>query len=238
MVKVLILEDEEYNREFIKQTLKDIPEITHFFDTSSGEAAVTWVQKNQPQIVLLDIELRNQKVNGLEVAHQIRQLDSDAYIIFITGFSRYAVDAYDVHPYGYILKPIKIAKLVDLVAEIVHKIKYPSQLKPGILTIKLKNEMVHLNYDDIFFIEVLNHKSIIHTKETFWELRRSLDELELILGSEFLRVHRSFIVNLTKVKRIKEAYDRSYEIEFWGCPKKALMSRYYYPKYKEHFKQQ
>jgi Response regulator of the LytR/AlgR family len=236
MIKVLILEDEEYNREFIKQILEGIPEITDFFDTSSGEAAVNWAQKNRPQIVFLDIELCNQEVNGLEVARMIRQFDNNVYIVFITGFSRYAVDAYDVHPYGYILKPIKISKLMDLVAEIVHNIKCPEQQKPGIFTIKLKNEIVHLNYSDIFFIEVQNHKSIIHTKDTFWELRRSLDELELILGADFLRVHRSFMVNLTKVKRTKETYDRSYEIEFWGCPKKALMSRYYYPKYKEHFK--
>ncbi|PKM77282.1 MAG: DNA-binding response regulator [Firmicutes bacterium HGW-Firmicutes-15] len=235
MIKVLLLEDEEYNREFLKQILKEVVGIAEIFDVQSGKEAIDWALENHPHIALLDIELTNQKENGLDVARAISQSLKDTYIVFVTGYSKYAVDSFDVHPYGYILKPIKIPKFQELIAEIVYKIKHQNQLISDVFTVRIKNEMLHINYKDIIFIEVENHKSIIHTKGATWEMRKGLDEIEGMLGPDFLRVHRSFIVNLTKIKKTKETYDRSYEIEFMNYSKTALMSRYYYPKYREHF---
>ena len=235
MAKVLILEDEEYNREFIKQILNEIPGVTETFATSSAKDAVAWAKENRPHIALLDIELSNQEDNGLEAARLIREAIKDIYIVFVTGYAQYAVASFDVHPYGYVLKPIKIARFQELVEEIISRLKKPGNMIADIITVRVKDEIVHINSRDIIFIEVENHKSIIHSLKTTWEIRRGLDEIEGMLGSDFLRVHRSFVVNMTKIKKTKETYDRSYEIEFWDYPKIALMSRYYYPKYKEHF---
>lgn len=235
MTKVLILEDEEYNRAFIKQLLHEIPGITETYAASNAKEAVTWAKENRPQIALLDIELSNQMDNGLEAARLIREIIKDIYIVFVTGYSRYAVDSFDVHPYGYILKPIKIVRFQELIADIVSRLKQPDNIIADVITVRVKDEIIHINSRDIIFIEVENHKSIIHSLKTTWEIRRGLDELAGMLGTDFLRVHRSFIVNLTKIKKTKETYDRSYEIEFWDYPKRALMSRYYYGKYKERF---
>ncbi len=236
MIKALILEDEEYNREFIYQNLSLITAITNIFATSSGEEAYAWAKENHPDIALLDIELVGQKYNGLDVARRISRLNNDMYIVFVTGYSKYAVESFEVHPYGYVLKPIKISHLRDLLEEIIARIKQVRLTKSNVLTVKVKNEILHLNYEDIIFMEVDNHKSHIHSLGEVWEVKKSLDEIESIIGDEFLRVHRSFIVNLAKVKKVRETYDRSYEIEFWDYPKTALMSRYYLPKYKERFK--
>jgi len=233
MTKVLILEDEEYNREFIKQILSEIPGVTQTFATSSAREAVAWAKENQPHIALLDIELSNQQDNGLEVARLIRQATEDTYIIFVTGYAHYAVDSFDVHPYGYVLKPIKIVKFQDLVEEIISRLEQSDKMISDVFTVRVKDDIIHINSRDIIFIEVDNHKSIIHSLRTTWEIRKGLDEIAGMLGIDFLRVHRSFIVNLTKIKKIRETYDRSYEIEFWDYPKIALMSRYYFPKYKE-----
>lgn len=235
MIKVLLLEDEEYNREFIKQILNGIPGITHIFATSSGKEAVSWAKENQPHIALLDIELSSQEINGLDVARAINQLMRDTYIVFVTGYAQYAVESFDVHPYGYILKPIKIIKFQQLVEEIISRLEQQDKMKADVLTVRVKDEIVHINSRDIIFIEVDNHKSIIHSLRTTWEIRKGLDEIERILGEDFLRVHRSFIVNVTKISKTRETNDRSYEIEFWDYHKTALMSRYYYPRYKERF---
>lgn len=235
MAKVLLLEDEEYNREFLKQILHEITGISLIFDTSNSEEAVAWAKENHPHVALLDIEISGQKLNGLNVAQRIRQSNQDAYIVFVTGYSQYAVESFDVHPYGYVLKPIKISKLQDLMAEIIQRLKLQGKSISDVLTARSKDEIVHINHKDIIFIEVENHRSIIHTQKANLEIRKSLDEVEALLGSDFLRVHRSFIVNLTRIKKIREIYDRSYEIEFWDYSKIALMSRYHYPKYKKHF---
>ncbi|NLN86264.1 MAG: response regulator transcription factor [Syntrophomonadaceae bacterium] len=236
MINALILEDEEYNRDFIRQILSVIPEITNIFTTSSGEEAYAWAKENQPQIALLDIELAGQTANGLDVARGIDQLNNDMYIVFVTGYSKYAVESFDVHPYGYVLKPIRISQFKELIEEIVCRLEQVKQKPSGVLTIRVKNEMIHINHSDIIFIEAGNHKTIIHSLEAIWEVRKGLDEVKNILGADFVRVHRSFVVNMTKIKKTRETYDRSYEIEFWDYPETALMSRYYYPKYKDFFR--
>lgn len=235
MIKALILEDEEYNREFIHQNLRLITAISNIFATSSGEEAYAWAAENQPDIALLDIELDGQKHNGLDVARRISQLNNEMYIVFVTGYSKYAVESFDVHPYGYVLKPIKITLFRDLIEEIVSRLEQTRQRSSRMLTVRVKNEIIHINLCDITYIEAGNHKSIIHTRDATVEARKTLDEIEVLLGEDFLRVHRSFIVNLTKIKRITETHDRSYQIEFQDDPNIALMSRYYYPKYKELF---
>lgn len=235
MIKALILEDEDYNREFIHQNLRLITAISNICATSSGKEAYTWAKENQPDIALLDIELDGQKHNGLDVARRISQLNNEMYIVFVTGYSKYAVESFDVHPYGYVLKPIRITLFRDLIEEIVSRLEQTRQRSSGMLTVRVKNEIIHINNSDIIFIEAENHKSLIQTGDATVETRKTLDEIEALLGEDFLRVHRSFIVNLTKIKRITETHDRSYQIEFQDHPNIALMSRYYYPKYKELF---
>ncbi|MDD4411940.1 MAG: LytTR family DNA-binding domain-containing protein [Syntrophomonas sp.] len=235
MLKVLLLEDDDYTREFLNKLLSEISGITEIFATSSGEEAISWAEINQPQLLLFDIELGGNSSNGLFVANAIYTFNKDAYIIFLTGYSQYALDSFAVHPYSYMLKPINIAKFKDLIAEIVDKVQAQSKINSDILALKNRYETMHINKNDILFIEARRHRAVIHTLGNHLELNKSLDELETMLGSGFLRVHRSYIVNLKKIKKTKEIVDRSYEIEFCDCPKTAFMSRTYYSHYKEYF---
>lgn len=235
MIKVLLLDDEEYTREFLAQLLKEAAGITHVFSASNAKEAIDWAKSHKPHLILIDIEIDMEGPNGIEVARSIRAFNKDAYIVFVTGYSKYAVDSFEVHPYSYVLKPIMVSKFKALITDIVSKIR--DDHKPGseIMTVRIKDELIHINQNEIIFIEALNHKSIIHTQAAIWEVRISLEQLEMMLGEGFLRVHRSFIVNLSKIKKTKTMFDRSYEIVFYDYPQKALMSRYHYPKYRKHF---
>ncbi len=235
MLKILLLEDEEYIRAFLCKVLNEIPGITEVFAASNGEDAISWARDNQPQILLLDIELGEGSANGLDVAKEIITFNKDACIVFITGYPQYAIESFEVHPYSYVLKPINISRFKALIAEIIDKIEDRSKLDSDILAIKTRDESLHINKDDIYFIEAHRHKTFIHTQSGLVEARRSLDELETILGKNFLRLHRSYIVNLKKIMKIREIADRSYEIEFWNFPETAYMSRNYYQQYKNSF---
>lgn len=235
MLKVLILDDDENTREFFKKLVVEVPGVTEIFDTANGKAAISWAEANQPNLILLDIELETDNLNGLDVAKCIYEFNKDAYIIFITGYSQYAIDSFEVHPYSYITKPINITKFKQLIAEIVELVGSLGKSKSDILTFKSKNEVIHINTNDIIFLEAQRHRTIIYTQTGICQIRRSLDEVEKILPSKFLRIHRSFIVNIQKIKRTTEVLDRSYEIEFLDCTQKAHMSRHYYSKYKECF---
>lgn len=233
MLKVVVLEDEEYNRQFVKQLLDEIPAVDEVWTTASGEEAVSLVKRHRPQLVLLDIELNGDELNGLQVARKIYGFDKDVFIVFITGYAQYAVDSFDVHPYNYILKPIKISRFKETIEEVADRLKSGNQNLNDMLIVKNKNGIYHLYKERIKFIEIHNNLALIHSADGLFESHLTLAEFEEILDSRFLRVHKSFIVNLGQVKQTRGIFDRSYEIEFYDYGPKALMSRYKFPEYKK-----
>ena len=152
---------------------------------------------------MLDIELDKSDLNGLQVARSIYSFNKEAYMVFITAYSKYAIDSFEVHPYNYILKPIKVGGFKELVKEIADRIKHNDSRNYNTLAIKHKNEIHHIRPGDIIFIEIQNNLSYIHTKEGIFESYLSLAEFEIMLDRNFLRVHKSFIVNLKQVKQTR-----------------------------------
>lgn len=232
MVKALVLDDNEHIRIYISRVLANTKGITQVFEADTGEAAISMAKIHNPQMVLLDIELPNQQISGLDVARAIRQFSEEAYIIFITGYADYALTSIEVHPFAYVLKPFNQEQLENVIKSVMEHLNRAKESTESILLIRTSEGLMHINKDDIIFMELQNGKTIIHTYNGKCETRKSLGDFNNKLGPNFIRVHRSFIVNLTKIKMIREILDRSYEIEFWDYPQKALMSRYYYPQYK------
>lgn len=236
MVDVLVLEDEQYTRKFIKKLVSQNPLIRKVFDTSRGSEAVDLAQKFKPDIFLVDIELdADEELNGIEVAKIIFNLNPETFFVFITGYSKYAIESFAVHPYDYILKPFNKDKILNVISSLAGKVcrskkKFNSFKK---LKIKSGNEVIFIKSNDIIFIE--KHKKIayIHTKKGIFKIAKPLKEFEQLLGPNFKRVHKSYIANLAKISRVKEVSRRSYEILFEGYDKTALMSRY---KYEDHRK--
>lgn len=234
MLRILLLEDEEYNREFFKKLIYELPIEVEVFDTSSGEAAIGLAREHTPDLCLLDVELENDSLNGLDVAKSIFSFNQQTYFVFVTGYEKYAVDSFDVHPYSYILKPIKIDKFKDTIIDIDKKIEQVNVMNGDALLIKFKNERVYLNESEIICIEKQNKIAIINTCKGIYNTSMPLKELEPQLDpAVFIRVHNSFIVNLNYIKKIKPFHDRSYEIELYGLNKTVLMSRYKFQKYKK-----
>lgn len=232
MIKALILDDNEHIRMYISRVLNDIDGITKVFETDTGEAAIFMVKTHNPQIVLLDIELPDQEMTGLDVARAIRDFSKDAYIIFIIGYANYALGSIEFHPFDYILKPFNQEQLEKTIKNVIEHINRTRGSNESILLIRTSEGLMQINKADIIFIELQSGKSIIHTRNGIWETRKALSDFENKLGPDFMRVHRSFIIDLTKIKMIREILDRSYEIEFWDYPQRAIMSRYHYQQYR------
>lgn len=233
MAKILLLEDEEYTRRFLKKMVLENPLVKEVYDTSNGAEAISFARDYKPQIALLDIELAPvEGLNGIDVARIIYNYNPNTTFVFITGYSKYAVDSFAVHPYDYILKPIKRERLLEVISTLASKVaKKACREKKEKILIKQKNEMFFVSLKDIIFVEKIDKKSLIHTANNVYEINDTLIEIENTIGDEFLRVHKSYIVNLHKVKKIKDIGNRSYLIEFYGSNKNAYMSRY---KFEEH----
>lgn len=233
MGKILLLEDEHYTRRFIKKIILENPLVSEVFDTEKGNEAIRFAKKYQPDIALLDIELdENEKLSGLEVAKVIRHVSIQTEFVFITGYSKYALESFSVHPYDYILKPINIGHMMEVISFLVNKVEQSNGVNKNTkhsnkIVVKNKNERFFIPTEEIIFIEAQNKNISFHCADAIYTTQGiTLAELEKQLGDNFARVHKSFIVNKNKIRKIKEVGNRSYyEIRFLETNKLAFMSR-------------
>jgi two-component system LytT family response regulator len=238
MVSILLLEDEHYTRRFLKKLVSENPLVDRIIDTASGKEAINIASEHNPNIILLDIELNpEEKLSGIQVAKTIYDFNPETYFVFITGYSQYAIESFAVHPYDYILKPVKKGKVNEIISSLADKIKKRNATRNNSekIMIKVNNEIIMITLSDIIFIEKNGKFNLIHARNNIYKIHQTLGEMEDKLGENFLRVHKSFIANIDRVIKIREVGNRSYEVGFDGYDKVALMSRYKFEKHKHRF---
>lgn len=234
--KVLILEDEEHTRKFIRNIIEENHMINEVIEASTGKEAIMLASENKPTVAFLDIELNpGEDLNGLDVAKTIYNLFPKTYFVFITGYEEYAVDSFAVHPFDYIVKPFNPNLLRKSISNLCKYIISNSEIPKEKITLKNRTETHYIFPNDIIFIEKSNKNIIAHTKNRKIETTSSLNEIENLLGENFLRVHQSFLVNIDKIESIKYHSNRMYEIFFEDYSETAEMSRYKYNELKEYF---
>ncbi|MGE5422306.1 MAG: LytR/AlgR family response regulator transcription factor [Ignavibacteriales bacterium] len=236
MLEVLILEDEEYTRRYIESMVSEHPMVKHVTGTGAGREAVQLAQNLRPDIVFLDIELGpDDCYTGLEVAVHIAELCPKSKLIFLTGYARYALDSFVVHPYDYIVKPVTQDRMFELLTGLAKEkrpVKNNGQKK---IVIRSKDGLVFLTIGEIFFFEKQGKKVFVHTRVGAFETGYNLTELEGLVPVEFLRTHKAFIINTSKIRHMQDVGNRSWEIFFHGYDRPALMSRYKYEDHREIF---
>ena len=166
-----------------------------------GDSLIYAYEKNSYRYdaVFLDIEMPGK--NGLEVADTIRKMDAWVPIIFVTVHTKYMQESFKCSPFRFLVKPLEMEELAEAVKSLFIKI---DQERKTIL-VKEGNDLLRLYCDDIVFCESDGHHVIIHTQEECFHVRQSIKDLEnLVDPTSFQRVHRSYLVNMNYVKRIKE----------------------------------
>ncbi len=176
-------------------------------------------------ILLLDIKMDN--INGMDVARKIRQSGSKMEIIFITSLIDYVQEGYEVKAYRYLLKPINLEELKKHLLTCIKDIKLN---KKNYILIKNKANTYKINSNEITYIEVQKKDMLIHTINKDFEVRYSLEKIEKDLNlDQFVRCHKSFIVNLNYVENIKS------NIAILESGEEIPVSRYRYKDVKTKF---
>ncbi|ACB85495.1 LytR/AlgR family response regulator transcription factor [Natranaerobius thermophilus] len=241
-VVVLILEDEPYTKKYVKNLVSQNKMVKEIYDTESSREAVEMAEKVQPDIALIDIELTDQRMNGLETAQLIKQVNPEIEFIFVTAYSEYALQSFSVHPFDYLVKPIDEDKLLNSIKMLIERLNLnrngseSNKEANARLIIEEPKKMLFIPLENILFLEKQKNKNqvLIHIQDgKIYETTKRLSDLEEELTDSFVRTHRSYIVNVNKVLKVMEIYDRSYEIEFRESNKKALLSRYKLEEFQE-----
>ena len=169
------------------------------FDSAENFKAA-WIEDKKFDILLLDIEMGGQ--NGIELAREIRQSDTKLSIIFITGFTDYMSEGYDVAALHYLIKPVKEDKLFEVLGKAVKNLENESE---QILAVTINRDDIFIPLRDIIYIESAQHYININTEIERYKVKMPLTEIESKLGGGFFKCTRSFIIGLRYVRRISKS---------------------------------
>lgn len=152
------------------------------------------------QIFILDIEMND--LNGIETATEIRKVNKHGILWFLTVSKEYIMEGYKAEAYKYLLKPLDYDQFSK---EFADTIQWMQEKTVKLLTIPYNGDLYQINANDINYIEVLGHKIIYHTDNDVIESIDTLHNIEeTLMNLNFYRIHRSFLINLSKVKHLRK----------------------------------
>ena len=188
--------DSQYVNELIKKWTRNKKYQIHIDIFQSAEAFLFhYTQNKEYDILLLDIEMK--KMDGVTLARMIRKSNKSVQILFITGYSQYIAEGYDVEALHYLMKPIKEEKMFDVLDRAVTKLIQNEKH----LLLKLSDEMIKIPLHEIIYIDVNRNYVTIHANKDY-TLKQTLGEREKELDEKFFRIGRSAIINLKYITRI------------------------------------
>ncbi|NTW05133.1 MAG: response regulator transcription factor [Peptococcaceae bacterium] len=232
-LKALIVDDEYPARQELRFALSNFGSIEVVGEATNAQEALTLINALDYQILFLDISMPG--MTGLELGAIIQEMPKQPYIIFITAYDEYAVQAFDVNAVDYLLKPfepIRLKKAIDKVIKMTQEAPAPEsslqenldyEIKPAVpaeVQIKIdripaeKNGKTFLVAEsDIVYAYTEQDYIYIKTEKDRLYARFTLKELEARLNPAiFFRTHRCFLVNLHKVKEIVPFFNGTYNL--------------------------
>ena len=244
MIKTIIVDDEPLARQRISKLLEEQNDFKVLKECRNGEEALKYIKKKKPDLIFLDVQMPG--IDGFEMVQKIDQL-YQPFIIFVTAFEQYALKAFDVKAIDYLLKPFddqrfqeslerakdhykqkKSAVLNDKLIDLVGSFQKEDSNFLNEFEFKVNGKSVFIETEDVYYIETYGNYLKVYTKEQFYLYRQTMNSIEHDLDPEFfLRVHRSYIINKEKIKKIKHSNSNEYEITFTSYEKKINSSRGY-----------
>ena len=217
MKKVLIADDEKAGRQLIKEYLQGFPDLILISEVNNGVDAVKEINKFKPDLVFLDIQMPG--LTGFEVLTRLEEIPN---IIFSTAYDKYALQAFEVHAIDYLLKPYtkerftkaieKLNQTTEKVGSLTQSLLMDKTDYPERVLVEKKDKLITIAVADIIWIEAYGDYSKLHTATDILVSNYGISALEEKLNPKsFLRVHRSSLINLNKVKELHK-YGKSYDI--------------------------
>ncbi|CAH2212352.1 LytR/AlgR family response regulator transcription factor [Tepidibacter aestuarii] len=227
-INVLICDDDKIVRNHIVKVASKLKGIEFIKTAENGLQAVKEIKKGEFDILIIDIDMPYK--NGIDAAKDIFKINPDVYIIFVTGFREYALDAFDVYSLDYIMKPFNEKRLIATLEKAVKEINLKknaieiSDNEEKFIFKKDRNRYI-VNLNDVYMFEKNGRLTRIYTSEIQEDFYESFYDIEKRLSSNFFRSHKSFIVNINKVNKILPYNKTSFEVSFRESELRALLSK-------------
>lgn len=251
--KVLIADDERAARKKISSFLKEYPQVTEILEAARGDRALELIRQHQPDLVFLDIQMPG--LSGLEVAREALELSH--HLVFVSAYDQYALSAFEAQAVDYLLKPLSATRFQQTMQRILQKTMpapqavdwdrlmqqvqglYTSRtlaIKSGgsLLVLESRHIALCTAENGISRVELLPEGAKLHGVSSLY-CDLSLSELLTRLpATEFIQVHRSYLVNLRQIRAIHPD-GRSHFLQLKDLPRLRIpVSRQHYPQLQKY----
>jgi len=197
-MRIAVCDDEELFRIEFKSVLdKVLINAEYDIDTFSGGSSLYEAfLKNPFDLVFLDIEMPG--IDGITLAKRLRAVSENVQIVFLTSHIEYALEGYEVNALRYLVKPVDMNKLSEVLKYIQDKKNNSRQIM-----IKQEGEDIVIDISDIIYMESMDKNVRIVTSKSEYITRYNISDYEEELkNSGFFRIHRGYLISLSKVKKI------------------------------------
>jgi two-component system LytT family response regulator len=226
-IQALVVDDESLARRNLTVLLRRDADIGSVTECESGLEAIEEIRKSKPDLVFLDVQMP--ECDGFDVLELLGS-DLPPTIIFVTAHDEYALRAFEAGALDYLLKPFDDARFGRALNRAKERLAHylpPQPRAAERLVVRSQGQVLFLSVDDIDWIEAAGYYACLHVGSDTHILRRSLSELEQDLGDEkFIRIHRSIVVNLDRIRGLELQTSGEYEVVLKSKVRLRLSRRY------------
>jgi two-component system LytT family response regulator len=228
LLTTLIVDDEPLAREGLRMLLAEDPEVSAIYEAKNGREAVTAIESTRPDLVFLDVQMP--EMDGLAVVAEVGAERMPA-VVFVTAHDRYAIQAFEINAIDYLLKPVtgerfrqalerakarlKISPTGDAsrqILSLLETIAAPQRYLKR-LAVRSAGKTVFVEVDDVDWVEAAENYVQLHAGRAGHLIHVTMNTLEKSLDPEtFVRIHRSVIVNVKRIKELQPALHGEYAI--------------------------
>ena len=211
-IRALIVDDEALARERVRTLLATVPGVTVVAECSGGREAVEQILAERPDLVFLDVQMPD--LDGFDVLEAVAS-EWLPQVIFVTAYDEYAIKAFDVHAIDYLLKPIEPERFRKALARVTKRdlLAMLDERPIDRLVIRTRSKVSFLKPSEIDWIEADGKHAVLHAGRETHVVRHTLTRLEQRLAPHgFVRVHRSAIVNVDRIKELEPWFHGEYVV--------------------------
>lgn len=235
MIRAVLVDDEPLAIQELEYILSKVSYVQIVRTFTDALEAFDFIRLEEPDVVFMDIDMP--QLSGVEITEKLKRCGVQTKVIYATAYDDYAIKAFDQNALDYLLKPYDAERIFEAVLKVKRLAKSApsagdnSISKENALTrlpIWIGEKMLMIDVDDIIFCSVEHHRTSIRTVKATYEINDGLTHLENKLPKDrFLRTHRAYIVNLTKIREISPYFNNTLALKLEGIKDEIPVSRSY-----------
>ncbi len=218
----IIIDDERPAIQELSYFINNFSSIKILQEFDNSIKALEYIQNNSVDVIFLDINMP--LLDGMTLSRVINTLKSKPLLVFISAYREYAVDAFQVAAFDYILKPYSEGRIVDTLNRL--ESCTATKCSNNKITLWKNNKLFVINISDIYYCQSNEHDVFIYTNDDQYKISSSISDFYRKLPQDkFFRSHRSFIVNLDKIREIIPWFNNTYVLKLQGMETEVPVSR-------------